>query len=109
MGRSIRPRRDPALTIKEVSGLVSNESADTTDEEHFRSDDRLSHRSGRRLTSGLSDQCSRSHMLPLSLSIYLRDKKQQRDDVLSLMRSMYCKYKSAQPFGELGNLPVPLE
>ena len=33
---SIRPLRDPALTIRRRFDLVSNESADTTDREHRR-------------------------------------------------------------------------
>ena len=63
---SIRPRRDPALTIRGRYGLDSNESADTTDGEQRRYDERLSHRSGRRLTSGLSKQFYKSQAPPLS-------------------------------------------
>jgi len=68
MGLSIRPRRDPVLTIRGRYGLVSNLSADTTDREQCRCDDRLSHESGRRLISGLSDQSSSSHTAPPSFT-----------------------------------------
>ena len=55
MCRSIRSRRDPALTTRESSGLASNMSADTTDGEQFPGDERLSHWSSRFHPSGLSD------------------------------------------------------
>ena len=74
IGRSIRPWRDPTLTIKRRSDLVSNEFADTTDGEHFRCDERLSHQSGRRLTSCLSNQCFKRHTPPLSCCIYQPNK-----------------------------------
>ena len=106
---SIRPRRDPALTIRGRYGLDSHESADTTDGEQRRYDERLSHRSGRRLTSGLSKQFYKSHTPPFSCSIYLPDTEQQRGDVLSLVRNVYDEYTNAQPFEELGNLLVPRE
>ncbi len=61
MCRSIRPRRDPALTIRGRSGLVSNESADTTNGEQHRCDERLSHQSGRGLPSCRSGQIPKSH------------------------------------------------
>jgi hypothetical protein len=70
MCRSIRPRRDPALTIRGRFGLVSNESADTTSGEHCRCHERLSHRSGRRLTSFRSEQSFNSHTPPFSFCIY---------------------------------------
>ena len=70
IGRSIRPRRDPALRMKGGSGLDSNESADTTDGEHLRCDERLPHRSGRRLTSCRSTQCFKRHTPLLSFSMY---------------------------------------
>ena len=50
---SIRPLRDPALTSRGRTGLVSNESADTTDGEQRRCDQQLSHRSRRRLVRAL--------------------------------------------------------
>jgi hypothetical protein len=81
----IRPRRDPALTIRERSGLVSNEAADTTHREQRRCDEGFSHRIGRRLTSCLSEQILKNHTSPLSFSIYLRDREQQRGNGLSLI------------------------
>src|SRR5512141_2038588 len=79
MCRLIRSRPDPALTIGEGAGLVSNESADTTNGEHFRCDEHLPHWSGCRLTSCLSGQSFKSHTPPSSLfSIYARDREQQR-------------------------------
>lgn len=68
MGLSIRPRRDPALTIRGRSGLVPNLTAETTDMEQGRSDDRFSHGSVRRLTSGLSDLSFTSHTAPPSFT-----------------------------------------
>ena len=106
---SIRPRRDPALTIRGRYGLVSNEIADTTDGEQRRCDERLSHRSGRRLTSCLSKQFYKSHTPPFSCSIYPPDREQQRGDVLSLVSNLYDEYTNPRPFEELGNLLVPRE
>ena len=63
-----RPLRDPVLTIRGRSGLVSNLCAETTDSERHRSDARLSQRSGRHLTSGLSDQSFMSHTAPPSFT-----------------------------------------
>ena len=100
MGRSIRPWRDRALTIRERFSHVSNEPADTIEGEYFRCDARLSHRSGRRLTSCLSDHVPKSHTPPLSCSMYLRDRAPQHCYVLS---PMMHSYKKAQPCGELGN------
>ena len=88
---SIGPWRDPALTIRGRSGVVSNETANTTDREQCRCDERLAHRSGRLLTSGLSEQFNKSHALPLFSEI---------DDAYVI---------KVQPFVELGNLLVPHE
>lgn len=65
---SIRPLRDPALTIRGRFGPVSNESADTTHGEQCRCDERLSYRSGRRLTSSLSDRRYKRHTPLLSFT-----------------------------------------
>jgi hypothetical protein len=56
---SIRPLRDPALTIKGSTSLVSKESADTADGEHRR----LSPGSGRRLMNNLNEQSFHCHTL----------------------------------------------
>ena len=74
IGRAIRPLRDPALTIRGRSGLVSNTLTDTTDGEQGRGAVRFPHQSGRRLTSGLSTQCFKSHTPPLSCCMYPPDK-----------------------------------
>ena len=65
---SISPLRDPVLTMKKRYGLVSNESADTTDGEQYPLFKRLSHRSGRRLTSRLSALFFTSHTRPPSFT-----------------------------------------
>ena len=64
----IRPLRDPALMIGGRFGLVSNESAHTTDGEQCRCDERLSYRNGRRFTCCLNDQCCKRHPPPLSFT-----------------------------------------
>jgi len=68
MGLSIRPLRNPVLTISVRLGLVSNLSAEATDREQRRCDTRLCHGRGRRLTSGLSDQSVTSHTAPPSFT-----------------------------------------
>jgi hypothetical protein len=65
---SIRPLRDPVLTIRGRSSLVSNVSADTTDGEQRRCDERLFHRNGWRLTSCLSELFFTSHTRPPSFT-----------------------------------------
>ena len=65
---SIRPLRDPALTIRGRFSPVSNKSADTTDGEQCRCDERFSYRIGRRLTSSLSDRCYKRHTPLLSFT-----------------------------------------
>lgn len=52
MGFSVRPLRDPELTTGGKSCIVSNESAGATDREQRRRNERVSPRSGRRLTNG---------------------------------------------------------
>jgi hypothetical protein len=59
---SIRPLRDPVLTIRGRSGLVSNESADTAGGEQHR----LSPRCGLGFMNYLSEQGFDSHMRPPS-------------------------------------------
>ena len=97
---SIRTQRDPALTIRGRSGLASGQSADTTDGEHRRCDECFPHQSGLRPTSCLSAQFLKSHMPLLSFSMYLRDREQQRIDVLG---PMIHSYKETQPSVEPGN------
>jgi hypothetical protein len=62
---SIRPLRDPALTIRRRFDLVSNESTHTTDREQRG----LSPRSGRRPMSYLSEKGFISHALPPSFIV----------------------------------------
>jgi hypothetical protein len=72
------------LEIRGCSRLVLNESAGTTNGEQRRRDKCFSHRSGRRLTSGLSDQSFTSHTAPPS---FTRQRKQHRGDRAKLMIS----------------------
>jgi hypothetical protein len=53
MGLAIRLRRDPELTSRGQSSIVSNEFAATTDGEQRRRDKRFPPSSGRRLANGL--------------------------------------------------------
>jgi hypothetical protein len=62
----ICPLRDPARTIKGSSGLVSNESAETTDGEQWP----LFRRSERGFMSYLNEQCFNSHTLPPSFIVW---------------------------------------
>lgn len=68
MGLSIPLLRNPVLTIRGRSGLLSNVSAHTTDVEQRRCGECLSQGSGRRLTSGLSDPFSKRHTPPPSFT-----------------------------------------
>ena len=55
MGLAIRLLRDPELTSRGQSSIVSNEFAETTDGEQRGGNECLSPRSGRRVTSGPCD------------------------------------------------------
>jgi len=68
MGLAIRPLRHPALMMRTISRLVSNESADATDGKQRLCDERLSHRSGMRLTSGLCAGFFKRQTLPPSFT-----------------------------------------
>jgi hypothetical protein len=63
---SIRSPCNPTLMIKGMSGLVSNESAHTTDGEQRR----LSFRSGRGLMNYLSEHGFTSHSSPPSINLH---------------------------------------
>ena len=63
MGLVICPLRDPELTTRGRSCIVSNEAADATDGEQCRGDERLSHQNGKRLTTGLHHGASIFHFL----------------------------------------------
>ena len=64
MGLAIRPLTYPAFKIRGCSRLVLNESAGTTGGEQRRGDEGFSHRSRRRLTSGLCEQRLKKHTPP---------------------------------------------
>lgn len=66
---SVRPRCHPTLMIGGMFGLLSNESAHTTDGEH----QRLSARSGRRLMSYLSEHGFTGHSLSPSIILHQAD------------------------------------
>ena len=63
---SVRPPCNPPLMIKGMCGLVSNESAHTTDGEQRR----LSSRNGRRLMNYLSEHGFTSHSSPPSIMLH---------------------------------------
>lgn len=68
MGFVVCPLRDPELTTRAKSRIISNESADATDGEQRRGDERLSHQYGKRRTSGLHHGVSNCHFLILPLA-----------------------------------------
>ena len=79
MSFEIRPPGNPAFMNERTSGLVSNESAETTDREH------RSLCLGRawRLVSYLSEHGFKSHAPPLSFQVdFTPDQGQQRSEVL---------------------------
>jgi len=79
MGFEICPPGHPALMNERTSGLVSNESADTTDREHRI----LSLGREWLLVSYLSEHGFKSHAPPLSFKIDLTpDSGRQQGDVL---------------------------
>jgi len=79
MSFEIRPPGNPVLMNKRTSGLVSNESAETTDREHRI----LSLGRGWLLVSYLSEHGFKSHAPPLSFKIDLTpDSGRQQGDVL---------------------------
>jgi hypothetical protein len=98
---SICPLRNPALLIKGRSGLVSKESADTTDGEQCR----LAPRSRRRLMRYVSEHGFNSHSSPPSSFSSMRDQERQQ----GAMRIIIIEHTSPQPLLALGNPPVPLE
>jgi len=67
-GQSICLLRDPALSIRTKSRLVSSESADTTDGEQCRCGERISLRSGKRLTSCLHNCIFKRQQTPQALA-----------------------------------------
>jgi hypothetical protein len=79
IGFEIRPSGDPALMIERNHGLISNESAETTDREH-RS---LSLGREWRLVSYMSEHGFKSHAPPLSFKVeFTPVQEQQGDEVL---------------------------
>jgi hypothetical protein len=73
MGLSIRPLRDPVLTIRGKSGLVSNVSADATDGERASGRSTFLSTERRPLTSGLRDQLLTRHPPPPSFTCQTRN------------------------------------
>ena len=73
---------EQALKIRGCSRLVLNESAGTTNGEQSRRDERFSHRSGRRLTSGLCEQLFKKYTPHPS---FTRQRKQHRGERAKVM------------------------
>jgi hypothetical protein len=90
---------EQALKTRGCSCLVLNESAGTTSGEQRRRDERFSHRSGRRLTSGLCEQLFKKYTPDPS---FTRQRKQHHGD---RKKEVMILFNNVQPFVELGNPP----
>jgi hypothetical protein len=72
---AIQPLRNPGLTTRGKSRIVSNECADTTDGEQRRYDERLSCRSGKRLTGCWHKGVFKRHEIPPNLCRWTSDEQ----------------------------------